>query len=314
MPTKRPTLRIGTRGSALARWQAEWIAAELTLLGHAVQLVPIKTQGDVTTGSLKQSGGVGLFTKELQRALLDERIDVAVHSLKDLPTAPVPGLALAAVPRRAPTGDCLVIRESLGVRDDAPALASLPPEAVIGTGSVRRRAQLLHARPDLDIRDIRGNVETRLSKLDAGDYDAIVLAQAGLVRLGFVERATQVLPAEIMLPAVGQGALGIEARAEDGVILDRLRPLNDAASFAAVTAERRLLLALRAGCLAPVGALAQDGDGRLVLEAVVLSARGERRITARSAGERNAAESLGQRVAEELLASGAAELIQAEHA
>src|SRR5262245_26636280 len=174
-------LRLGTRASALARWQAEWVAARLTELGVGVELVPIVTQGDVKTGPLGQIGGQGLFTKELQRALLDNRIDLAVHSLKDLPTEPVDGLTIAAVPERESTSDVLI---SLVAKN----IESLPQAARVGTGSLRRKAQLLHLRPDLVIDDIRGNVETRLRKLDEAQFDAIILAEAGLKRLGFADR------------------------------------------------------------------------------------------------------------------------------
>ena len=205
-----PHLRLGTRNSPLARWQAEWVAARLTALGVAVELVPITTQGDVKSGPLGQIGGMGLFTKELQRALLDNQIDLAVHSLKDLPTEPVVGLALAAVPERESTADVLLTTKY-------GSLESLPKGAKVGTGSLRRKSQLLHARPDLAIEDIRGNVETRVRKLDDGEYDAIVLAEAGLKRLGLAHRITQVLPQSLMLPAVGQaGARHRNARRRRG--------------------------------------------------------------------------------------------------
>ena len=302
-----PRLRLGTRSSPLARWQAEWVAARLTELGVQIELVPITTQGDVKSGPLGQIGGMGLFTKELQRALLDNQIDLAVHSLKDLPTEPVAGLALAAVPERESTADVLLATK---FRD----LDSLPKGARIGTGSLRRKAQLLHARPDLMIEDIRGNVETRVRKLDEGEYDAIVLAEAGLKRLGLAERITQVLPRTMMLPAVGQGALGIEARADDQATLRQVAPLDHDDTYQAVLAERTMLLSLRAGCLAPVGALAQVAGDRLQLEAVVLSPDGNKRITAGAATATNDAVYLGQMVAEELLGLGAAELIASAHA
>ena len=192
-------LRLGTRGSALALWQAEWIAGRLRELGTAVELIRIQTAGDVSSQPLQAGGGQGLFTKEIQRALLDDRIDLAVHSLKDLPTEPVPGLVLAAVPPRESCGDVLV-------SNTARCLADLPPQAIVGTGSQRRRCQLLHHRPDLHVGDIRGNVDTRLRKLDEGEYDAIILAAAGLKRLGWSHRIAEVIPPSVMLPAVGQGA------------------------------------------------------------------------------------------------------------
>ena len=299
-------LKLGTRASPLARWQADWVAAQLALRGVDVEMVHITTQGDVKTGPLGQIGGQGLFTKEIQRALLAGEIDLAVHSLKDLPTAEVPGLAIAAVPRRESIHDVLV--------GPFRALDELPEGARVGTGSLRRRAQLLHARPDLQLLEIRGNVDTRLKKLDSGDYDAIVLAQAGLSRLGLAERIAYVIPPQIMLPAVGQGALGIETRADDDATRTQVQALNDEATWAAVTAERTLLNALRAGCLAPVGAWARldsPNSSELHLQAAVLHPDGTARISAEAVRSPAAARQLGQFVAEQLLAQGAADLIAA---
>lgn len=296
-------VRLGTRSSPLARWQAEWVAARLTSLGVAVEMIHITTQGDVKTGPLGQIGGQGLFTKEIQRALLDEQIDLAVHSLKDLPTADVPGLAIAAVPPRESIHDVLV--------GPFRALDELPSGARIGTGSLRRRAQLLHQRPDLQLLEIRGNVDTRLRKLDTGEYDTIVLAQAGLSRLGLAERIAYVIPPTMMLPAVGQGALGLETRAADQATRQLLQPLNDSATYEAVTAERTLLQALRAGCLAPVGAWARRVGSELKLEAVVLDPDGSERLFVEQSGPSSQAAELGQQVAEQLLERGAAALITA---
>lgn len=301
-------IRLGTRASALARWQADWVAARLARLGHAVRLVPISTAGDrQQQGPIAALGAQGVFTKEIQRALLDGEIDLAVHSLKDLPTDPVPGLCLAAVPQRGPAGDCLVSR-------DAAPLADLPQAAVVGTGSVRRRAQLLHVRPDLKFVELRGNVDTRLAKLDDGQAAALVLAEAGLVRLQLAGRITQVLPRDVMLPAVGQGALGLETRADDEATRAAVAEVNHADTCAAVTAERDLLAALRGGCLAPVGAAAHVADGALHLEAAVLSPDGGQRLHAADAAAAGGAEqaaALGRRVADALLAQGAAALISA---
>ncbi|HEY2841117.1 MAG TPA: hydroxymethylbilane synthase, partial [Pirellulales bacterium] len=208
-PSTSKTFRIGTRRSALARWQAEWVASALRARGADVLLVPIVTRGDADQAQpLGAIGGDGLFTKELQRALLADEIDMAVHSLKDLPTEHVAGLIVAATPERAPTADALVSRGG------AP-LAELPTGAKIGTGSLRRRAQLWHARRDLAMHDIRGNVDTRLRKLEEGEFEAIVLAEAGLARLGLAERITERLTPPLMLPAIGQGALGLECREQD---------------------------------------------------------------------------------------------------
>ncbi len=298
-------LRIGTRGSALARWQAEWVAARLRDAGVEVSLAPISTQGDrQQTGPVETIGGQGVFTKELQRALLDDQIDLAVHSLKDLPTDAVPGLALAAVPERAPCGDVLICRL-------ASSLDELPPGAVVGTGSSRRRSQLWHARHDLQMADVRGNVDTRLRKLDEGQYDALVLAEAGLLRLGIARSKMQVLPKEVMLPAVGQGALGIEIRRADNEVRKVLAPLDDRPTHQAVIAERAMLAALRGGCLAPVGAWGRIEAERLRLSGVVLSGDGSRRVAAESSVSPESAIALGETVASDLLKQGAAELIAA---
>jgi hydroxymethylbilane synthase len=297
-----PVLRLGTRASPLARWQADWVASRLRERGHAVDLVPITTQGDVKSGPLGQIGGQGLFTKEIQRALLDDKIDLAVHSFKDLPTEPVPGLAIAAVPQRESTADVLVAAGS-------DSIAALPLNARVGTGSLRRKAQLLHLRPDLRVDDIRGNVETRLKKLDEGEFDAIVLAEAGLRRLGLAERISAVIPREQMLPAIGQGALAIEARQDDARTRESVTPLDHLETHYSVLAERALLAALRAGCLAPVGAFGRVDGARLHLDAVVLSPDGRQRLFASGSTEVAAAVSLGREVAADLLAQGAGDLI-----
>ncbi len=302
METAKPSIRLGTRASALARWQADWTNARLTELGTSVEIVLITTEGDVRTNPIGEIGGQGLFTKQIQQALLNDEIDIAVHSLKDLPTLPIPGLSLAAVPQRESTSDVLVCRE-------AKSFVSLPNGALVGTGSERRRAQLLHARPELCVEGIRGNVDTRLKKLDNGDYDAIILAEAGLKRLGLADRITEVLPNSMMLPAIGQGALGIECRADDEATKQAVAPLNDVESHACVVAERTLLAALRAGCLAPVGALGHIDSGSLHLEAVVLNKDGTQRIFATSNGSIDDAVAIGQSAAEELLSQGAAEFI-----
>lgn len=297
-------LRIGTRSSPLARWQAEHIAGRLRDLGNEVEIVFITTQGDVRSGPLGQIGGQGLFTKEIQRALLAEEVDIAVHSLKDLPTEPVEGLTLGAVPERESPGDVLVSKKFNDFE-------SLPAGARVGTGSLRRRTQLLHTRPDLVIEDIRGNVDTRLRKLDDGEFDAIVLAQAGLTRLGLASRITQVLPRELMLPAVGQGALGIEIRDIDERAQNAVRPLDDADTRAAVVAERALLAELRGGCLAPVGAWGRKDGDELLLDAVVLSNDGKVRLHAEGASSPADASSLGRRVAQILRQQGSDDLIAA---
>lgn len=298
-------IRIGTRASALARWQAEWVAAQLTARGIAVELVPISTQGDrQQSGSIGEIGTQGVFTKEIQRALLDGAIDCAVHSLKDLPTDAVAGLSLAAVPERESPRDAL-----LGVQ--ATSIEAIPAGARVATGSLRRRAQLWHQREDLVMVDVRGNVDTRLRKLDEGEFDVLVLAEAGLKRLGLAARIACLLPPEVMLPAIGQGALGIEAREDDAATRSALAALDDRESHAAVTAERALLATLRGGCLAPVAAWGRVIAGVLRLEAAVLSADGRERLAASAEASPAEAVSLGERLAQELLSHGAAELIAA---
>jgi hydroxymethylbilane synthase len=300
-------LRLGTRASPLARWQAQWVAARLAELGVETLLVPISTSGDVRrTGPIGAIGGQGVFTKELERALSDREIDLAVHSLKDLPTDAVDGLVLAAVPARGPLGDVLISRNEERFEE-------LQQGAVVGTGSLRRRTQLWHARPDLQMDDVRGNVETRIGKLRAGQFDALVLAEAGLERLGLTGEVTQRLPLPMMLPAVGQGALAVEARADDRDTLEWLAQLDDLDTHRAVAAERTMLAALRGGCLAPIGAWGRIAQGQLQLSGVVLSADGARRIDAERAGSPEEPVALGQAVAAELISQGAGELIEGAH-
>ncbi len=297
-------LRLGTRGSALARWQADWVTARLREMDVPVELVLITTQGDAQTGPIGSLGGQGVFTKEIQRALLDERIDLAVHSLKDLPTDPIDALVLAVVPPRESPGDMLVSRDGI-------AFDALPDGARVGTGSLRRQAQLLNKRDDLNVCDIRGNVDTRLRRLDDGQYDAIVLAEAGLKRLGLADRATHVLPRSWMLPAVGQGALGLETRADDSVTRARIEHLNDVDTHQSVIAERALLAALRGGCLAPIGAWGRVENQVLHLDATVLDPRGTTRLTVQVSGMPSNALQLGEEAARQLLDQGAHALINA---
>jgi len=297
-------LRLGTRASALARWQAECVAAQLRQRGIEVELTPIVTSGDRRLGAIEAIGGQGVFTKEIQIALLDGRIDLAVHSLKDLPTATAPGLCLAAVPERGPAGDVLVSASFA-------SLDELPEGATIGTGSLRRRTQLLHFRRDLQMKDIRGNIDTRLRKLHEGDYDALVLAEAGLRRLGLDQSIAQVLPWEIVLPAPGQGAMALETRADDEPTRRIAAELDHSPTRAAVTAERTLLAALQGGCLAPVAALGRIDGGRLTLIGRVLGRDGARRIEAGDTAAIAEAAALGRHVADALLAQGAGELIRA---
>ena len=298
-------VRIGTRGSRLAMWQATRVAEQLRHLAAParVEIVEVTTAGDREHDlPLSRIGGEGAFTKEIQRALLAKAVDIAVHSLKDLPTTPVEGLMLAAVPARGPTADVLVSREKR-------TFAELPQGARIATGSLRRRAQLLYRRPDLNLLDIRGNVETRLRKLAEQDFDGLILARAGLERLGLDHVITEVLSTEWMLPAVGQGALGLECRADDAATRALLQALDDEATRAAVLAERALLRGLGGGCLVPVGAAGAVQGGRLTLRGAVLPPDGWARVAGEGAGPTAEAEAVGGRLAEELLARGAGALL-----
>jgi hydroxymethylbilane synthase len=297
-----PRIRLGTRASLLAQWQANWVTAQLRQQGLEVELIHITTSGDQQQTATGPVTGTGLFTKEIQRELLAGRIDLAVHSLKDLPTETVAGLTLAAVPERAPVADVLV-------SDRFTSLELLPPGAVVGTGSLRRRAQLLNHRDDLEMRDIRGNVDTRLRKLREGQYEAIVLAQAGLIRLELAQHITEVLPLSLMLPAVGQGALGIEARADDAATLQALAFLDHPATHAAVTAERAMLATLHGGCMAPIAAWGRMDAGQLALTGRVLDPAGTHKLEAAMTDSPDHAALLGRRVADALLEQGAAELI-----
>jgi hydroxymethylbilane synthase len=300
-------LRLGTRRSALALAQAGLVAAALTDLGCQVELVGVTTEGDRRSReALTDVGGTGVFVTELRAQLSAGAVDVVVHSLKDLPTAPADRLVVAAVPARADARDALVAR-------GGSALSQLPPGAVVGTGSPRRAAQLRAVRADLDVRPIRGNVDTRLRKVADGDVDAVVVAAAGLLRLGRLGEASELLPPLLMLPAPGQGALAVECRAEDAVPGGRLHEvlaaIDDPATHAAVAAERALLAALEAGCTAPVGALAQVSGHDLRLDAVVIDVDGTRALRRSSAGPARDAPLVGRLLAAELLAAGAAELI-----
>lgn len=291
-----PVLTIGSRGSQLALWQARHIQAQLSELGVETRIEIIRTTGDkITDVPLAKVGGKGLFTKEIEEALLDGRIDLAVHSLKDLPTELPEGLALAAIPEREETADALI-----GARLD-----DLPAGACVGTSSLRRAAQLRALRPDLVIENIRGNLDTRLRKLDEGQYHAILLAAAGLRRLGWAGRIAELLTADRMVPAVGQGALAIETRA-GGPALELCKALDHAPTRAAVTAERALLAALGGGCQVPIGAHARVGeDGVLRLTAVVAHPEGHTLLRHEDEGPAGEAEALGRRAAEALLNSGA---------
>ena len=301
---------IGSRGSRLALWQAEWVRSRLGELRPGVEVgVEIyKTTGDIHRDvPLAVIGGKGAFTKELEEALLDGRIDIAVHSLKDLPTTLPAGLAVAAVPAREDPRDALVLRA--GGSSGTDSLTDLPAGAVVGTSSLRRQAQLRHLRPDVAIRDVRGNVDTRLRKLDAGEFDALILAAAGLRRLGFGGRISAAVGPDEMLPAVGQGALGVETRAADAETREIVSLLEDAPTRAACTAERALLAALGGGCQVPIAAHGTVEGGRLRLEALVAALDGSRVI--RDSLEDDAAQAAraGATLAARLRERGADELL-----
>ncbi|MSR57236.1 MAG: hydroxymethylbilane synthase [Planctomycetaceae bacterium] len=292
-------------------WQAQHVAGLITAAVPEtnVEIVEVTTSGDSNpSDALRSFGGLGVFTREVQRAVLDGRADLAVHSLKDLPTASAPGLCLAAVPQRDETADALVLPAGHVDRAD---LSSLPAGTRIGTGSLRRRSQLLFLRPDLVLEEVRGNVATRLKKLDDGDFDALILAVAGLKRLGLEARISRRLNPPEMYAAVGQGALGIECREgeSDLFVRELLSKIEDPGTRARITAERALLARLQAGCHAPVGSATRvDGD-QLFLEAVVLSPDGSRRLVVEGNAPVADAVRLGVEVAERLLQRGAQSLM-----
>lgn len=266
-PTSPRPLRLGTRASELATAQSTWVADQLRARGHEVELVLVQTEGDQSSAPLTQIGGTGVFVSALREALLGGEVDLAVHSLKDLPVGEEPGLTLAAVPVREDPRDVLVSRDRI-------PLADLPEGATIGTGSPRRAVQLAVAAPAATVTDIRGNVGRRIAQVTDGHLDAIVLAAAGLRRVGRIDEATEVLGTDVMLPAPGQGALAVECRYGDAETTELLVGLDDAPTRGCVTAERALLGALEAGCSAPIGALARVEDEGYVLEATVADGRG----------------------------------------
>ncbi len=302
-------IRIGTRRSLLARTQSELVAAALrAALGRDVELVEVTTEGDVTAAPLATLGGTGVFVSALRDALLRGDVDLAVHSLKDLPTAPHEQITLAAVPQREDPRDAVVARDGL-------TLGELPAGARIGTGSPRRAAQLHALGLGFDVVGIRGNVDTRISKVFAGEVDAVVLARAGIARLGRMDDVTEVLDPLQMLPAPGQGALAVECRAEDTELARQVRSaIDDPRTRAAVTAERAVLATLEAGCSAPVGAMGEIAEGEdgdeLWLRAVALSADGAVAVRRSATGSPGDAEKVGRTLAEEMLEEGASSLIE----
>ena len=296
----RSSLVIGARGSRLAVWQAEWVQARLNELAPAltVTLQRIKTSGDrVLDVPLAAIGGKGLFVKEIEEALLREEIDLAVHSMKDVPTILPDGLSILCVPAREDPRDVLVSRESC-------SLDQLPKGSRIGTSSLRRQAQLLHYRPDLHIELLRGNLDTRLRKLHNGEYDAIVLAAAGLMRMGWSNKVTEYLPPEVSLPAIGQGALGLEGRRHDRFLQTLVEKLEHRPTRTAVMAERALLKRLEGGCQVPIAAHATVKGDTLIMDGLTASVDGRRLVRDTIQGPASEAESLGSQLAEKLLAQG----------
>ena len=309
----RPALRVGTRGSALALWQTEHIRRMLAGAGHPTERIEIRTTGDMVPDvPLARIGSAALFTRQIDEAMLAGRIDLAVHSLKDLPTLLPEGLALAAVGEREDPSDALVGRGPIRWTD-------LPPRATVATSSLRRKAQLLHARPDLRMADLRGNVDTRLRKLDAADgWSAILLAAAGLLRLDLGHRIGERLPPEVMLPAPGQGALAVTARADDLRAIEAAGAVHHRPSALAVAAERAFLRRMEGGCQVPVAARAVlDPSGTLRLHGRVIALDGSRMVEGRDAGtvgELEDAERLGAALAERLIGEGATEILAAVRA
>lgn len=302
------SIRIASRGSQLALWQAEAVAAQLRRLRPdlTVEIEVIKTTGDrILDVPLARIGDRGLFTKEVDEALLDGRAHIAVHSLKDVPTTITDGLALAAISDREDPRDVLI-----GPRGAELSLDTLPTGARVGTSSLRRRAQLLHLRPDVQVVDLRGNLNTRLAKLDAGDYDAILLAAAGVLRLGWSDRISTYLHTDDWLPAVGQGALAIVARGDDSRTLDIVAPLGDTAAAACVRAERAFLRELEGGCQVPIAALARVWDGRLSMDGLVAALDGSTLLREHEYGSLADPEALGLRLAARLDSKGARDILK----
>ncbi len=295
-------LRIGTRGSLLAKWQGESVRKKLfAATGMEAEIVIIKTSGDkMQQAPLAQIGGKGIFVKELEEALLEESIDIAVHSVKDVPTEIPSRLMFPAVCKRDDVRDCLV----------GSTLANLRDGARVGTSSLRRQAQLRHLRPDLDLRDLRGNVDTRLRKVESGEYEAVMVAKAGLDRLGLSQRISEILAPDVCMPAVGQGAIALECRLKDTEAGDLVAPLDDAETRAAIIAERALLSALHGGCQVPLGAWARIERGELVLEACVCSVDGSQYIKQRATAPAEQAAQLGEHMARVLVEAGAQSILE----
>lgn len=304
---------IGTRGSKLALWQAEWIKSELQKLnpGLEIELNKINTTGDkILDVPLAKVGGKGLFVKEIEEALLRNEADIAVHSMKDVPTEFPDGLHLAVITKREDPRDAFIT--AVSSKKIIKSFKDLPKGATIGTSSLRRSCQLLSIRPDLKIKQLRGNLDTRLRKLDEGQFDAIILAAAGVKRLGWAKRITEILTTEISLPAIGQGAVGIECRINDEFINNLIAPLNHPETSICVRAERAFLKKLEGGCQVPIAAYAKllnPSTHQLIMDGLVGSVSGDRIVNGRIEGTPNDAENLGIKLAEELLSRGAKEIL-----
>jgi len=302
----REKIIIATRGSKLALWQAEWVREKILKIEPSlrVELLKIKTTGDkILDVPLAKVGGKGLFVKEIEEALIRKEADLAVHSMKDVPTELPEGLHLGAILIREDPRDAFISNRYK-------SFESLPKGAVIGTSSLRRSCQLLSIRGDLNIQTLRGNLDTRLRKLDEGQFDAIILASAGVKRLGFEKRISEIIPDEISLPAIGQGAVGIECRVDDDFINNLIRPLNHEETELCVRAERAVLRRLEGGCQVPIAAYSVLNGQRLYMRALVGSINGDRIIRADIEGLPEEAESLGKKLAEELLTKGAREILE----
>jgi len=295
---------IGSRGSKLALWQTNHVAGLLSkLVSCEIVIEKIKTTGDkILDSPLAKIGGKGLFVKEIEVALSSGTIDLAVHSMKDMPTDIPSDLMIGAVLKREDPRDVLLSRDNVLLKD-------LPPNAVIGTSSLRRKAQLLKYRPDFSFTDVRGNLDTRLRKMDSGQFDGMILAAAGIKRMGWAERIAEIIPAEISLPAVGQGAIGIEVRKDDSEVRDLVSKLDDKETGICVTAERALMKRLEGGCQVPVGALSRIENGELSLSAMVASLDGKEFVRDVISGSPSDAELLGTQLADNLLAEGAREIL-----
>jgi hydroxymethylbilane synthase len=305
-------LKIGTRGSALALWQARTVAAVMESAGAAVEIVVIRTAGDrLQTAPLSEIGGKRLFVKEIEDALLGRQIDVAVHSAKDMSAVLPEGLEVVATLPREDPRDVLVLRDGVLVEDFAAALAHLGDTASIGTGSVRRVAQLSAQLPRATFAAIRGNVDTRLRKLDAGDSDALVLAAAGMRRLGLAARISAYIPVEVCVPAPGQGIVAIEIRSDDESARGVLAAASDPAAMTSLTAERAVVTALGGGCQLPLGAIALHERDTLRMHGIVASPDGLRRLQAKASGPVTDPEAVGRRLAEALAREGAMEILEA---